>query len=1179
METKASRARFGTFELDLRLARLHGNGQSIFLQEQMFRVLEILIEHNGDLATREEIKKRLWPNDTVVEFDHSINAAIRKLRKALDDSAEEPKYIETIPRRGYRLMAPVEWVSAIEDSAGEASSAESLSASDSGESAESDSGALPKARLKVGRLTGKVVSHYRVLEVIGGGGMGLVYHAEDLKLGRAVALKFLPEEVGDDPTARERFNREAHAVSALDHPNICTVYDFDEYEGRPFIAMQLLQGRTLREHIADNRFRLTQPEGLEVAIQIASGLEAAHEKGIIHRDIKPANIFITEKNVAKILDFGVAKVMENPHPGKGGRDGAPAVDGAPEDDVLKGHGFNEGAGLQPRRAAAPEEERGDQSRTGLIPAQSSHDGDDGAPEGAPLQNSKAKGAPEGVPLQSQGLKPGQEEAAQRRAEARLYPKETTLTRTGMKLGTAGYMSPEQVRGEAPDARTDIFSFGLVLYEMATGERAFTGETESIVNDAIQHREPRPVREMAPEITPKLEGVIAKCLEKERDGRFQSATDLRGALTEVQCELPPGGAARTNFRRWALIAACSVLVLLAASVVLLRLYGHRTAKLTDKDTIVVANFVNRTTDPVLDGSLDTALRFGLEQTPFLNLLGEDKIRGTLRLLQQPEDEPVTVERAKLICARTASRAILAPSVEDAGSLYRLRLRVEDCQTRSQLAESQIEVRRRSEIITGLGLATRRLREDLGEPRETLRAFDKPLESATSTSLEALQLYTQGRQVALKSGNDKAVSYFSKATELDSNFAYALAVLGAAQGNLAQWDAAIKNLTQAYELRGRLTERQRFYVEAKYYQVVGGDYNRAASVYEEWIRTYPNDPTAHLSLGDVYRLMGEYQKAIAEFQEGRRSVPDSSYAIHGLFWCYVDENRFREATDLLDWTAIHNPNESWLPYDRMVIAFMTRDFATMKRLAETAAEEGGINPTEVALDATYFGELSRARRLWSQAVEQALQKNAKDVAADHLAELSVGEAETGYVRESETAAERAVALFPGRDVRVMSVWALARSGNIRRAQELMEALEREYPHNRYFADYDLPTMKAAIVWQTDPAEAIAQLQKIRYDLAHSPGSLPNHYHMYLRGLAYLQVQRPNLARVEFEKIVQHSGTVYHFVIGALAHLQLARAYVMMGDKGAARKSYQDFLALWKDADPDIPIVSKPKRSTRS
>ena len=275
--------------------------------------------------------------------------------------------METVGRRGYRLMVPVEWVG-MDDSSSDESSVKSSAVSDSADNADSDSEALPKAKLSVGRLTGKVVSHYRVLEVIGGGGMGLVYRAEDLKLGRAVALKFLPEEVGDDPKARERFEREAHAVSALNHSNICTVYDLDEHAGHPFIAMELLQGKTLRDHLAEGRFRLTQPEGLGIAIQIASGLEAAHKKGIIHRDIKPANIFITEKDVAKILDFGVAKVLQV--------------------DVPESHSTNG------RLSGAPEHPH---------PANPGPDGapaGDGAPKGAPLQNSKASGTPEGVPLQN-----------------------------------------------------------------------------------------------------------------------------------------------------------------------------------------------------------------------------------------------------------------------------------------------------------------------------------------------------------------------------------------------------------------------------------------------------------------------------------------------------------------------------------------------------------------------------------------------------------------------------------------------------------------------------------------------------------------------------------------------------------------------------------------------------------
>ncbi len=370
----------------------------------------MLIVQDGEIATREEIKKKLWPNDTVVEFDHSINAAIKKLRRALDDSAEDPQFIQTVARRGYRLIVPVEWVepaaaldSCEEESAGAASA-----------------GGSPANARSGGIFTGKTVSHYRVLDVIGGGGMGLVYKAEDLKLGRAVALKFLPEDLSDQPKALERFEREARAVSSLSHPNICPIYEFDEYEGHPFIVMELLQGKTLREHIAAGALRLSESAGLDVAIQIAAGLEAAHEKGIIHRDIKPANIFITDKNVAKILDFGVAKVLEVVEP-----------------EVGKGRGFSRAV------AASISDEGGNQSPSGLIPSQDQISSLDGAPKGAPFHGSE--------------LKPDSDNDAQRQAEARLYhAKETTLTLAGSAMGTAGYMSPEQVRGEQLDARTDIF---------------------------------------------------------------------------------------------------------------------------------------------------------------------------------------------------------------------------------------------------------------------------------------------------------------------------------------------------------------------------------------------------------------------------------------------------------------------------------------------------------------------------------------------------------------------------------------------------------------------------------------------------------------------------------------------------------------------------------------------------
>jgi eukaryotic-like serine/threonine-protein kinase len=440
-ETLPKCARFGSFRLDLKAGELRSGSTAVLLQEQPLRVLRILVENEGALVSREEIRKRLWPNDTIVEFEHSINAAINKLRKALGDPVAEPQYIQTVARRGYRLMVPVEW----ETPAGNESS--------SGEVSSSEDGAAVRTRSEPGALTGRTVSHYRVLGIIGGGGMGVVYRAEDLKLGRRVALKFLPEELGNDSSALQRFEREARTASSLNHLNICTIYEFGEHEGQPFLVMELLEGETLRDWLSVAGGRgLPLAELLDFSIQVTDGLQAAHEKGVIHRDIKPANIFLTNKGVCKILDFGLAKLLEAGEPEK---TAAQAADAAQPTDSI----FN-----PPSDAAI------------IV----SH-----------------------------------------------------LTRTGLAIGTAGYMSPEQVRGERLDARTDLFSFGLVLYEMATGQRAFAGKTAAAVHEAILNQAPLPVRDLNSTLPPELETVINKSLEKDRDLRYQSAADLRADLEKEQ----------------------------------------------------------------------------------------------------------------------------------------------------------------------------------------------------------------------------------------------------------------------------------------------------------------------------------------------------------------------------------------------------------------------------------------------------------------------------------------------------------------------------------------------------------------------------------------------------------------------------------------------------------------------
>ncbi len=593
-DTLAGRVRFGEFELDLRTGELQASGRKIPLQEQPFQVLRILVEHDGKIATREEIQSQLWPNNTIVEFDHGINTAVKKIRAALGDTAEKPRYIETVARRGYRLMVPVQ---RMQSSAGDRTP--------SGET--SGSGDVTAARLQLdpSSLTGKTVSHYRVLEIVGGGGMGVVYRAEDVRLGRAVALKFLPEDVGNDPRALERFEREARAASALDHSNICSIYEFGEHEGQPFIVMQLLQGQTLRERLAVPRDGADHASGLALdqlrlfAIQITNGLEAAHEKGIIHRDIKPANIFITGKDVVKILDFGLAKLVE------GG-----------EQESLA---------------------------TGVV-----------APNNPP-------------------------------ATAHKGVEHLGLSRPGVVLGTAAYMSPEQVRGENLDARTDLFSFGLILYEMATGQQAFRGPNVEALQDAILNGAPTPVLQLNPGLPPRLGAIIDKCLQKDRDARYQRAGEIREDLEKVGREEK-----HPVRRRWKLLATAAVVLV---SLIVGGLYWRSqqlkrlAARITEKDTIVLAAFANTTGDAVFDESLNGALAYQLEQSPLLNVLTDEKVSETLKLMNRPPNERLTKEVAQGVCQRTDSKAVVAGSIEAVGEDYLIRLKAVNCQTGETLANAQ------------------------------------------------------------------------------------------------------------------------------------------------------------------------------------------------------------------------------------------------------------------------------------------------------------------------------------------------------------------------------------------------------------------------------------------------------------------------------------------------------------
>ena len=1065
MHTLSSgRILFGAFELDLSTGELRSieapdPNNKVILREQVFQVLRMLLEREGKIVTREEIKAKLWPNDTVVDFDHSINVTIKSLRRALGDSADNPRYIETLARRGYRLMVATEYLESAPGIApGEAPSTL----------------AYPEA---LGGLIGTKVSHYRVLDVIDGGGMGMVYRAEDLKLGRSVALKFLPQELTSDAVALQRFEREAQAASSLNHPNICTIHAIDEHEAQPFIVMELLEGETLRSRMA-----ALEPKALpfhelsEIASQVCSGLEAAHQRGIIHRDIKPANIFLCKSGMAKILDFGLAKLA------------------------------------------------GDL-----------------------------------------GLEMG--EAASAVATSSADHLKRDLTRTGVTAGTAGYMSPEQVRHEALDTRTDLFSFGLVLYEMAAGQRAFTGPTVVDVHQAVLHETPVPARVHNPMLPRGFDALLAKALEKDRVQRHQSAAALKNDLERIVRDANP---ARKRVRQ--ATAAVTLLALVAVGIWRYDLYRHRIT-LSPTDTIVLADADNQTGDPVFDDALNIALRYEMQQTPYLNILGIDKAYATLAQLKLPSTTKITPDVARQICAKTNSKMVISQSIADAGNGYHLEMRALDCSSGATLGKQQADIGSRNEVIHELGATAVHLRAKLGEPSASLARFNQPLEKALSASLEALQAGAEGTKLHYAGDVAGALKLYQRTIELDPNLALTYEGMGAAYYSLGNTELSEASYTRAYQLRDRLTEKDRLNAEINYYAEVDGDWEKEYFSVLRFLELFPRDVFAHHNLGVASRRLGEPDRAADEAAETARLQPSSYYFGEAIQTSRV-ASRFIEAKSWLakaDALRFDNPE---IREERLFVLFATGDRDGVEKIL--AEGERGSDRREVllnhALIETQQGHFRSAERLRLQAF--GLPSKATDIYWA-VPRAALENAEAGrdvQARRYESKADRSKL---GRDDKLILALALARSGRTEEAGKLADQISAERPEDTQVQNYLAPTIRAAIkLQQHDPAAAIDLLRvTVKYDLDWT-NSFDFVYPAYIRGLAYLKLGDGRSAAAQFQKMIDHSGLTVRHVTGPLAWLQLGRAQKMMGNEAAARKSYETFLDLWKNADPDIPIYQQAK-----
>ncbi len=950
------------------------------------------------------------------------------------------------------------------------------------------------------------ISHYRLLSLLGKGGMGEVYLGEDTQLKRKVAVKLLPAAFTHDAERVQRFAREAHAVSALNHPNILTIHEIGASEGMHYIVTEYVEGETLRQRLtAASQQPMPLTDTLTVAAQMAEALAAAHEAGIIHRDIKPENVMVRRDGYVKVLDFGLAKLTEN--------------------------------------------QNGEEDKT-LIAVAS--------------------------------------------------------TATGVVMGTPRYMSPEQARGEKVDARTDLFSLGVVLYEMIAGHAPFMGATASETLAAILRDEPLTLTAAAPDTPPELQHIIHRALQKKRDERYQTATELLADLKRFQRHLDrtqgtqddlaspatyerdgtaltlplplstdpliPAQTPQKFWRsgKWPVLIAAAVILIVAATW----FYFQRASPPPGKDTVLLADFTNQTSDDVFDKTLKQGLATQLGQSRFLNVFPEVRVQQTLRQMERPADTRVTAQLAQEICERQNLKAFIVGAIAPLGNHYVITLTALRGSNGEELTRTQATANSKEQVLHALDEAAAQLRAQLGESLSSIQQSDQPLAQATTSDLRALKAYSEATALMTSGRFVEALPFAQRAAELDPQFAGAYDQLTILCLATEQPEAAAAYATKTSQLlqekaaqsKDSVSELTKLDSTSWYHRVVTGNQNKQLESLLPRRQLAPRSAPAQSDLGSSYNSVGQSEQALAPLHEAIRLNRNFAAPYRVLGQVLIRLNRFAEAQDTLA-QALQLKLEITDYHTQLYqLAFISGDAAGMQQQLDWSRGQ----PDEyVALDwqtgaAAFAGQWRQAQDFSRRSIELAARRDNREVAAKYATEQALRSAVLGNCQMTKVSAANGLTFGRGRLPLSRAGLALALCGAAPQAQTLADELTKRFPEDTLSQEVWLPLIRAALKLQRgEAAQAIEQLRNTsRYEAA------AEFWPQYLRGQAYLQLKQNAEAATEFQKILDNRGYAPLSPLSPLAQLGLARAV-------QRRNAFDAFFALWKDADAGLSVLIAAKK----